>query len=52
MGRLTPAVVEVGSMINYRIYRTAEDGRFVGVHEISALSDGDAMLQARQLLVS
>ena len=49
MGRLTPAVAEVGSMMNYRIYRIAEDDRFVGVHEILAASDEDAMLQARQL---
>jgi hypothetical protein len=32
------------------IYRIAEDDRFVGVHEILAASDEDAMLQARQLL--
>jgi hypothetical protein len=31
------------------IYRIAEDDRFVGVHEILAASDEDAMLQARQL---
>jgi hypothetical protein len=37
-------------MMNYRIYRIAEDDRFVGVHEILAASDEDAMLQARQLL--
>jgi hypothetical protein len=43
-------VAEVGSMMNYRIYRIAEDDRFVGVHEILAASDEDAMLQARQLL--
>jgi hypothetical protein len=36
--------------MNYRIYRIAEDGRFVGVHEILAASDEAAMLQARQIL--
>jgi hypothetical protein len=46
MESLTPTVAEVGEMVSYRIYRIAEEGRFVGVHEIFAASDDDAMLQA------
>jgi len=37
-------------MVGYRIYRVGEDGRFVGVHEVFATSDADAMLKARKLL--
>jgi hypothetical protein len=39
-----------GSMVCYRIYRIGKDGRFVGVHEVSAASDTDAMAQAEKLL--
>jgi hypothetical protein len=39
-----------GSMVGYRIYRIGKEGRFVGVHEVLAASDADAMLQARKLL--
>jgi hypothetical protein len=34
----------------YRIYRIGKEGRFVGAHEIHAVSDADAMRQAHQLL--
>ena len=36
-------------MVGYRIYRVS-DGRFVGVHEILAASDSEAMLEAHKLL--
>jgi hypothetical protein len=39
-----------GSMVGYRIYHIGAEGRFVGVHEIFAASDADAMLQARNFL--
>jgi hypothetical protein len=39
-----------GSMVGYRIYRIGKEGRFVGVHEVLAASDADAMLQAHKLL--
>ena len=37
-------------MAGYRIYRVGDEGRFVGVHEVFATSDADAMRQARNLL--
>ena len=39
-----------GSMVGYRIFRIGKEGRFVGVHEVLAASDTDAMLQAHRLL--
>jgi hypothetical protein len=39
-----------GSMAGYRIYRVGKEGRFVGVQEVFAASDTDAMLQAHKLL--
>jgi len=38
-----------GSIVGYRIYRVGKGG-FVGVHEVSAASDGEAMLVAHKLL--
>jgi hypothetical protein len=38
------------SGVGYRIYRIGKEGRFVGVHEVLAASDADAMLQAHKLL--
>jgi hypothetical protein len=37
-------------MVGYRIYLVNKKGHFVGVHEISATSDADAMLKAHRLL--
>jgi len=39
-----------GSMAGYRIFRIGKQGHFVGVYEVSATSDADAMLQAHKLL--
>jgi hypothetical protein len=39
-----------GSMAGYRIYRVGKEGRFIGVRELHAASDTDAMLQAHKLL--
>ena len=37
-------------MVGYRIYRVGKKGHFVGVHEVCAASDADAMLEAHKLL--
>lgn len=37
-------------MAGYRIYRVGKEGRFIGVRELHAASDSDAMLQAHKLL--
>ncbi len=37
-------------MAGYRIYRIGKEGRFIGVQELLAASDTDAMLQAHKLL--
>jgi hypothetical protein len=39
-----------GSVAGYRIYRVGKEGRFIGVQELLAASDTDAMLQAHKLL--
>lgn len=37
-------------MVGYRVYRIGKDGRFIGVHEVRAASDADALAQAQKLL--
>jgi hypothetical protein len=40
----------MAAMAGYRIYRVSNEGHFVGVDEVDAASDSDAMMEAHKLL--